>query len=727
MGSDTLGCLCTSVRWLGVFLLCTVGLFIGSSSLIATEITQEDTCQNLMLFNPIDLTPETFNGQKWKKLIVGWGDDDDGNGSSYAQGYRVEEGRYFDLIYVFPDWNVDFSSASFTISVYGKAASFGADELYCYVMNSTHADFHYQQGYEKALVDTDPVNRVIADPATDSGFGNGFVKNFDDFFGDEGKVTSADLTGNDYIGTYHLSQAPRASILIRFRVGASQIVDMRDVGISWRIQDVQAPSINITYPQTGNTINLGEQTNITWSANDDVGIKYFDVYIDYTGSQTQWELIGDKIEGTATSLAWTPGQASDFAVVKVEATDYAGLSSLDAEGTFTIAGAISTPSLSWTGEANYVSDGLHPETGNTSTTFTWRIQYTDPEGNAPAEFYPKLHILENSSEISGSPFSVNYVSGDYLSGAIYEKSMQLAAGTNYTYKFEAKDVTNSIASGAPTSEVDAPDVSTGGGANTSPSLSWTGKPNYTSDGLNPETGDTTTTFTWRVKYTDADGDPPASGYPLMFIDDDGDGGVGYTMTKESGDFLSGAIYSYSRKMFPDDNWQYRFFARDCNNAVATGAPRAWMDGPSVSEPPPEEHSPKLSTASVHPCVGSTATQFGFSTFYSDADSDVPMENFPKVHILDGGAETSGSPFTMTFVSGGCQTPYCGQYVFGVQLPVGNNYSYYFEAMDSKGNSATGEGTLTHDGPMVVQPGFDDVAVEAGVGDTGNVGGRGDWI
>ncbi|GAH44737.1 unnamed protein product, partial [marine sediment metagenome] len=45
-----------------------------------------------------------------------------------------------------------------------------------------------------------------------------------------------------------------------------------------------------------------------------------------------------------------------------------------------------------------------------------------------------------------------------------------------------------------------------------PSLSWTGEPNYTSDGLDPEIGTSSTNFTYRVKYSDEDDDPPASGF-----------------------------------------------------------------------------------------------------------------------------------------------------------------------------------------------------------------------
>jgi len=116
----------------------------------------------------------------------------------------------------------------------------------------------------------------------------------------------------------------------------------------------------------------------------------------------------------------------------------------------------SSPSLSWTGETNYTSDGIHPEVGNPSTLFIYRIKYIDADSDTPASGYPKVHILKGGVEISGSPFTMSYVSGSYSSGAIYSYSTTLPVGTDYTYYFEAYDALN--ASATPTPQLDAPDV-----------------------------------------------------------------------------------------------------------------------------------------------------------------------------------------------------------------------------------------------------------------------------
>jgi len=249
-----------------------------------------------------------------------------------------------------------------------------------------------------------------------------------------------------------------------------------------------------------------------------------------------------------------------------------------------IAASNHAPTLSWTGETNYVSDGLNPESGTSATTFTYRIKYTDADGDAPATGYPKVHIKKGGAEISGSPFTMTKISGDYITGAIYSYSATLSTGINYTYYFEAQDSKGGIASGTPTTAIDAPDVSIP--VNQAPTLSWTGESNYISDGLNPEMGTSAMTFTYRVKYTDVDGDAPMSGYPKVCIKKSGAeiSGSPFAMTKISGDYLTGWIYSYSTVLSTGTNYTYYFEAQDSKGGIASGTPTIAIDAPDVSIP-----------------------------------------------------------------------------------------------------------------------------------------------
>lgn len=113
--------------------------------------------------------------------------------------------------------------------------------------------------------------------------------------------------------------------------------------------------------------------------------------------------------------------------------------------------------LSWTGEADYESDGLSPERGNTSTEFIYRIKYTDENNYAPENGYPKVYILKDGFEIAGSPFTMNGVDPadtTYADGKIYTYTKSgLTMGTDYTYYFEAYDAHNGVSAiGDPTSE-----------------------------------------------------------------------------------------------------------------------------------------------------------------------------------------------------------------------------------------------------------------------------------
>ncbi|MBI4668220.1 MAG: hypothetical protein HY747_03385, partial [Elusimicrobia bacterium] len=119
------------------------------------------------------------------------------------------------------------------------------------------------------------------------------------------------------------------------------------------------------------------------------------------------------------------------------------------------------PALAWTDETNYTADGLDPESGGTSASFVYRVKYTDADNDAPASGYPKVHIKKGGSEISGSPFAMTAVdAGDavYSDGKLYTYSRTLAAGTDHTYYFEAQDANSAAATGAPLTQVDAPDV-----------------------------------------------------------------------------------------------------------------------------------------------------------------------------------------------------------------------------------------------------------------------------
>ena len=237
------------------------------------------------------------------------------------------------------------------------------------------------------------------------------------------------------------------------------------------------------------------------------------------------------------------------------------------------------PILSWTTESGYNSDGLNPESGSPSTVFYYRIKYTDADNDAPLSGYPKVHILKGGIELSNSPFSMSYVTGNYGTGAIYTYSTTLSTGTDYTYYFEAYDSNSSMATGTPTSSIDAPDVT-----NNAPTLSWTGEPSYETDGLDYEIGTDTMVYTFKVKYTDADNDPPQY-VRLMLKESYIPLDLALDMSQEDTsdtDYTDGAIFYYSISLSTvSDAYYYYFDAQDYNGAVATGTATSQVNYPDV--------------------------------------------------------------------------------------------------------------------------------------------------
>ena len=122
------------------------------------------------------------------------------------------------------------------------------------------------------------------------------------------------------------------------------------------------------------------------------------------------------------------------------------------------------PLLSWTGEASYENNGLNPEIGNTATDFVYRVKYSDGDNNPPLSGYPKVHILREESEITGSPFSMQAVDPgdeDYTDGKLYSCAKSgLTTGNSYSYYFEAWESCCAEATGEPTQPKSGPIVDT---------------------------------------------------------------------------------------------------------------------------------------------------------------------------------------------------------------------------------------------------------------------------
>jgi hypothetical protein len=348
------------------------------------------------------------------------------------------------------------------------------------------------------------------------------------------------------------------------------------------------PSSLISTGQTGSTISL------SWSGD---GTKYaIERATDVGGNPGSWTPIkewDDNISETTYTDTGLSKRTTYWYMVSAYNGDQKITDPSNAVNAFTMSN--SAPTLTWTKEANYTTDGLHPEEGNTSTSFVYRVSYTDEDDDAPKSEYPKVHIKQGGIKISGSPFTMNEADiGDvvYNDGKLYTYSTTLDPGTDYSYYFEAYDEYDAAATGTPTTLIDAPDIT-----NIAPTLSWTGETNYTSDGLSPETGKPETTFTFRVKYTDTDNGAPKSDYPKVHIKRGGKEITGSPFIMDaidSGDttYTDGKLYNYSLSLAGGD-YTYYFEVYDIYGAKATGEPTIQKSGPVVIGKPPETKEMKV--------------------------------------------------------------------------------------------------------------------------------------
>ncbi|MEM3341316.1 MAG: hypothetical protein QW728_01350, partial [Thermoplasmata archaeon] len=165
---------------------------------------------------------------------------------------------------------------------------------------------------------------------------------------------------------------------------------------------------------------------------------------------------------------------------------------------------------------------LNPLEGNTTTYFNFTVYCTDPD-----DTISWVRVI-----INGTARSMSLISG---SGGLYFYNSTFSAGTYY-FSFSANDshTTVSISGGSftvhPAPVPNRPPVLSGGG-------------------VNPPTGNTSTTFRFTVTYSDPDGDSPA--FVRVNIN-----GTSYNMT-----VLSGNEYEYSMS-FPLGTYYYNFSASD---------------------------------------------------------------------------------------------------------------------------------------------------------------------
>jgi hypothetical protein len=195
-----------------------------------------------------------------------------------------------------------------------------------------------------------------------------------------------------------------------------------------------------------------------------------------------------------------------------------------------------------------------------------------------------------------------------------------------------------------------------------PMLVWTGETGYLSDGANPDSAPSGSTFTFRVKYKDTNNDAPSYINLLIDTNDDGTVDATYAMTgTDSGDvnYTNGKIYSKTIILTDAGSSviRYKFEASD-GTLTATGSPSNWSTVSLVGQ---LNHPPELAWVTwgatcgyrgVTPAAAVSGTAFEFRVTYTDADNNPPSSIQVWVDSNDDGIYEPGEKYTMDPAAGG---------------------------------------------------------------------------
>ncbi|MDH4320554.1 MAG: hypothetical protein OEV73_03555 [Desulfobulbaceae bacterium] len=382
----------------------------------------------------------------------------------------------------------------------------------------------------------------------------------------------------------------------------------------------------------------------------------------------------------------------------------------------------SAPTLSWTGEANFSSDGVNPDIGADGASFEFRINYVDADNNPPSAIQVWVDKNDDGDYLDGGE-KVDLVAVDggdttYSDGKLYHTDpaivLNYSDNNGLIYRFYAADGT-AVATGAPVANNTVL-------VNDAPTLSWLADAGYDStDGVNPDSGLSTSNFVFKIKYTDANNNPPNAIQVWIDKNDDGD-------FADPGEMISMAEVDPNDTNYADGKdytktvavskvgvvastvLEYRFYASDGSEAV-DGAPTGDPTSATANTVTVNNNVPVLawtgevnfSADGVNPDSAVFDSSFEFRVKYTDADNEAPssiqvwVDKNNDLSYVEG----DGEYIDLVEVDAG-DTNYADGKLYhtspDITLSTTGNIKYRFYATDSV-NDATG--TPTSDATVAV--------------------------
>ncbi len=339
------------------------------------------------------------------------------------------------------------------------------------------------------------------------------------------------------------------------------------------------------------------------------------------------------------------------------------------------------------------SELVTPQIGLAGGLFTFKITYSDANGDAPifrdADYvtgYVKLFVdgALTGVDMTGPAGVPNYVTGAEFTAVVDSANPLLTPG-KHTFHFEGSD--GWVVGRYPILGV------------TDPEFYINRKPVLLNAAVTPTYGNAGMSYEFTVTYKDADNRAPDAtlGYVRVWVN-----GISYAMTLDTSagtDFVTAGV-RYHKTLAgsdlitsddPNANSFYVTASDGLENAVQT----ATINGPLVHV----NHAPELSVGMVNPTSRWTDTVYTYSVIYSDDDGDLP--EYVKLDIYINGA---GAPLTFDMVKVANQNDFeTGvTYTYAKQgLPAGT-HTFVFRTKDfelENANPAGGTGPSVTSKPV----------------------------
>ena len=324
---------------------------------------------------------------------------------------------------------------------------------------------------------------------------------------------------------------------------------------------------------------------------------------------------------------------------------------------------------------------ISPMKGTAKTVFVATVEYSDPDGDAPA----RMEVY-----VDNVAYPMRRASGRPANG-VYRARLTLPPG-EHSYYFYAEDARGESERFPRYGARTGPFVGTTKPMNLLPIL--------TDGGVYYDYGTNHSIFTYTVHYRDRDLCKPPR-HVKVFID-----GICHEMKLQSGTDVNrsylnsdcqggktkvapgvSGTYIYQTTLPPGPH-AYYFMAVDGDGDCVSLPAHGFIRGPEVTAQ--TNSAPKLIDQRIEPPTGGTKGRYGFSVHYTDADLDAPATALIYIDNV---------PHAMKRVKGGAAN---GLYSYVSRQFLSNMHTYYYYFEDGNGGTCRYPAVGVFHGPVVTR-------------------------